>query len=279
MLIIDCIYDIVFRRMDVEASNAAPTQTLRSDPRSGSFTRAAEELFLTQPTVSQIKQLTKAVGLPLFEQVGKRLYLTDAGQEVLRVCQIFPRLSQLKWLWQILKVSSRVLRLVRSQPLNILCRVCSVHFVTLSRHQHFSASHEPAARPGTSKRKSGRPVYSRTTTSKSWYHASGFRKSLSRDCTYNHPLAQRKYSHSALPKSHLLCVSLGQVPGWQWNVSSMRTGLQSKLRWKLVVMRRSSRQLWEEGYQYCPGMFGTGSTKGPLTILDVEAFQSNAIGM
>jgi len=22
------------------------------------------------------------------------------------------------------------------------------------------------------------------------------------------------------------------------------------------------------GYQYCPGMFGTGSTKGPLTILD-----------
>jgi len=64
-------------------------------PRSGSFTRA-EELFLTQPTVSQqIKQLTKAVGLPLFEQVGKRLYLTDAGQEVLRCAKIFPRLSQL----------------------------------------------------------------------------------------------------------------------------------------------------------------------------------------
>jgi DNA-binding transcriptional LysR family regulator len=41
-----------------------------------SFTRAAEELYLTQPTISmQIKQLSKAVGLPLFEQVGKRLYL------------------------------------------------------------------------------------------------------------------------------------------------------------------------------------------------------------
>lgn len=63
--------------------------------RHGSFTRAAEELFITQPTVSsQIKQLTKAIGLPLFEQIGKRLYLTEAGQELLRTCQdIFERLD------------------------------------------------------------------------------------------------------------------------------------------------------------------------------------------
>lgn len=48
--------------------------------RLGSFTRAAEELYLTQPTVSmQIKKLTDAVGLPLVEQVGKKIYLTDAG--------------------------------------------------------------------------------------------------------------------------------------------------------------------------------------------------------
>lgn len=64
--------------------------------RHNSFTRAAEELFLTQPTVSmQVKQLSKAVGLPLFEQVGKRLYLTDAGKELYTTCQeIFERLTQ-----------------------------------------------------------------------------------------------------------------------------------------------------------------------------------------
>lgn len=64
--------------------------------RHSSFTRAAEELFLTQPTVSmQVKQLSKAVGLPLFEQVGKRLYLTEAGQELLVTCrEIFNRLAQ-----------------------------------------------------------------------------------------------------------------------------------------------------------------------------------------
>ena len=64
--------------------------------RHSSFTRAAEELFLTQPTVSmQVKQLAKAVGLPLFEQIGKRLYLTDAGRELLATCQeIFEKLSQ-----------------------------------------------------------------------------------------------------------------------------------------------------------------------------------------
>lgn len=44
------------------------------------YTRAAEELHLTQPAVSmQIKQLEESVGLPLFEQVGKAIYLTDAG--------------------------------------------------------------------------------------------------------------------------------------------------------------------------------------------------------
>ena len=64
--------------------------------RHGSFTRAAEELFLTQPTVSmQIKQLTKSVGLPLFEQVGKKLYLTQAGKELFVTCrQIFENIAQ-----------------------------------------------------------------------------------------------------------------------------------------------------------------------------------------
>ena len=46
-----------------------------------SFSRAATELHLSQPTVSmQIKQLGAAVGLPLFEQIGKRVFLTDAGR-------------------------------------------------------------------------------------------------------------------------------------------------------------------------------------------------------
>ncbi len=64
--------------------------------RHKSYTRAAEELFLTQPTVSmQIKHLTKAIGIPLFEQVGKRLFLTQAGRELLTTCQeIFGCISQ-----------------------------------------------------------------------------------------------------------------------------------------------------------------------------------------
>jgi LysR family transcriptional regulator, low CO2-responsive transcriptional regulator len=64
--------------------------------RHKSFTRAAEELYLTQPTVSmQIKQLTKTVGLPLFEQVGRKLYLTEAGCELYNTSQqLFEQLSQ-----------------------------------------------------------------------------------------------------------------------------------------------------------------------------------------
>ncbi|KDP87966.1 transcriptional regulator [Cupriavidus sp. SK-3] len=49
-----------------------------------SFSRAAEELHLTQPAVStQVRQLEGHVGLPLFEQLGKKIYLTPAGIEML----------------------------------------------------------------------------------------------------------------------------------------------------------------------------------------------------
>jgi DNA-binding transcriptional LysR family regulator len=53
--------------------------------RNLSFTRAAEELHLTQPAVSmQIRQLEQQAGLPLTEQLGKRIHLTEAGEEVHR---------------------------------------------------------------------------------------------------------------------------------------------------------------------------------------------------
>ncbi len=48
-----------------------------------SYSRAAEELHLTQPAVSmQIKQLEENAGMPLFEQLGKKIYLTEAGREL-----------------------------------------------------------------------------------------------------------------------------------------------------------------------------------------------------
>lgn len=50
-----------------------------------SYSRAAEALHLTQPAVSmQINQLEENAGVPLFEQLGKKIYLTEAGQEFLR---------------------------------------------------------------------------------------------------------------------------------------------------------------------------------------------------
>lgn len=51
--------------------------------RHASITRAAAELHLTQPAVSmQVKQLEQQVGLPLTEQIGRRLQLTPAGVEM-----------------------------------------------------------------------------------------------------------------------------------------------------------------------------------------------------
>jgi LysR family transcriptional regulator, low CO2-responsive transcriptional regulator len=48
------------------------------------FSRAAEELHLSQPAVStQVKELATHVGLPLFERLGRKTYLTPAGEEML----------------------------------------------------------------------------------------------------------------------------------------------------------------------------------------------------
>lgn len=56
--------------------------------RNGSFSRAAEEMHLSQPTLSvQIKKINDSIGQPLFEQIGKRVFLTDAGRALHVLCR------------------------------------------------------------------------------------------------------------------------------------------------------------------------------------------------
>jgi len=72
-------------------------QVFEAIVRLGSFTRAAEELFLTQPTVStQLKKLSDVMGLPLIDQAGRKIKTTDAGEELYKaVRKIFDNLSEL----------------------------------------------------------------------------------------------------------------------------------------------------------------------------------------
>jgi DNA-binding transcriptional LysR family regulator len=56
--------------------------------RLGSVTGAARELHLAQPTVSmQLKKLSQALELQLFEQNGRRLRLTPAGEALAEACR------------------------------------------------------------------------------------------------------------------------------------------------------------------------------------------------
>jgi DNA-binding transcriptional LysR family regulator len=63
-----------------------------------SFSRAAEELHLSQPAVSmQVRGIEVILGLPLTEQLGKKIFLTEAGHEVLHASQaITARLDDLQ---------------------------------------------------------------------------------------------------------------------------------------------------------------------------------------
>lgn len=74
-----------------------------------SYTRAAEELHLTQPAVSmQVRQLEEELGLPLFEKLGRGITLTEAGQELVPYSQGINRsLRELQDVMESLKGVSR----------------------------------------------------------------------------------------------------------------------------------------------------------------------------
>ncbi|MEW5965404.1 MAG: LysR substrate-binding domain-containing protein [Pseudomonadota bacterium] len=63
-------------------------QVFEAAARLGGYTRAAETLHLSQPAVSmQIRQLEEQAGMPLFDQIGKKVHLTDAGRVLYRHAQ------------------------------------------------------------------------------------------------------------------------------------------------------------------------------------------------
>jgi DNA-binding transcriptional LysR family regulator len=81
----------------VRHASLRQSQILVTVVHTGGYTRAAETLHLTQPTVfMQVKKLSETVGLPLFERVGKRLHLTLVGRKVLDAAEdILERLGHL----------------------------------------------------------------------------------------------------------------------------------------------------------------------------------------
>jgi len=60
-------------------------QVFEAVARHLSYSHAAQELHMSQPAVStHVRQLEDHAGLPLFEQLGRKVYLTSAGHELLR---------------------------------------------------------------------------------------------------------------------------------------------------------------------------------------------------
>lgn len=63
-------------------------QTFETLVRKKSFSLTAQEMCVTQPTVSkQIKALQDEIGLLLVEQIGKKVYLTEAGELLYSTCK------------------------------------------------------------------------------------------------------------------------------------------------------------------------------------------------
>ena len=62
----------------------------------GNFSRAAERLGYSQPTISvQIRQLEEELGFRLFDRIGHAVRLTDKGRDILAYAQQVCILCQL----------------------------------------------------------------------------------------------------------------------------------------------------------------------------------------
>ncbi|WP_408451776.1 LysR substrate-binding domain-containing protein [Paraburkholderia fungorum] len=76
-------------RIQMKNMTIRQLKAFESVARNLSFSRAAEDLHLTQPAVSmQIKQMEDQAGLPLFRHIGKRISLTEAGELILHHCRV-----------------------------------------------------------------------------------------------------------------------------------------------------------------------------------------------
>ena len=96
-----------------------------------SFSRAAEELHLSQPAVSmQVKGIEVILGLPLTEQLGKKIFLTEAGREVLHASRaITARLDDLQAnLAQLQGIDSGRLNLAVTSTVNAVATGILVRF-------------------------------------------------------------------------------------------------------------------------------------------------------
>lgn len=110
-------------------------QVFQAVARHLSYTRAAAALHLSQPAVSmQIRQLEDHLGVILFEQFGKRIHLTAAGQELLPYCRDITRqLSEIDELCGALRgLSHGTLRLAVPDTANalaarLLAAFCAAH--------------------------------------------------------------------------------------------------------------------------------------------------------
>ena len=89
-------------RVTFTTMNIEQLKTFHRVAQLGSFTRAAQELFITQPAVSlQIQALETAMGVPLFDRSRRRVRLTGEGETLFAyTSRVFALFDEIKTVFQ-----------------------------------------------------------------------------------------------------------------------------------------------------------------------------------
>ena len=74
--------NVTFRQLEI----------FRALVATGSISAAARDTKVTQPTASvHLRDLTEAVGMPLYEVIGRKVFLTEAGRELAKAARLIAR--------------------------------------------------------------------------------------------------------------------------------------------------------------------------------------------
>ena len=214
-----------------------------------SFSKAAAVLHLTQPGVSMhIKELEAHVGLPLFERVGRKLFVTEAGRELLvRAREIIRALKDAEEAFDALKG-------LRRGRINLAVVSTAKYFAPRLLARFRAQFPDAEIRLAVNNRTSvieqlvGNEV-DLAIMGRSPESARDDRRAVRRESARDHrragPSAREaaagspRTSSRARPSS---CASPGPARAWRWKDSSMNAACRFASAWKWRATRRSSRR-------------------------------------
>ena len=239
---------VMVKRLPMKNATLRQLKVFESVARNLSFSRAAEELHLTQPAVStQVGKLEEHAGLPLFEQLGKKIHLTPAGAEMLRasraIIQQFKEVEDAMTQFKGVSGGKLNVTVISAGDYFFPQAAGGVRAAALGSHAELRRV-QPRGTAGPARRQPHRPGHHGAAAGGNGHGGEPFAPHPYVVVAAARPSAGREagaFPCRAWRASRSSCARRARTPGTPWKRGSANTWRNSTSPWKSGAPRRSSR--------------------------------------